>query len=327
MSEPSGEWALIDWIRRSAMPDARAVPIGPGDDMALVGSGDAEFLITVDVLLEGTHFDLRTATPRQVGYKALAVSLSDAAAMAALPVAAVAWVGFPAKTTMKFAKDLSRGLWDAAGRFACPIVGGDITSWPHAEPAGKPSSEKEARDGRLTVGTALVARPAGIRPVRRSGARPGDRLFVTGRLGGSVLGRHLDFVPRVAEARLLAQTADLHAMMDISDGLSTDLGHICRESGVGAVVRAEAVPVSPDAERLARKDGRTPLDHALNDGEDFELLFAVGAADAAHLVAEKPLGDLALTPIGEVIAGAGVVLVAPDGSRRPLPPGGWEHLR
>ena len=314
MTEPKGEWALIDWIRRRVRLDPAAVPIGPGDDMALVGlGGESEFLITVDVLLEGTHFDLRAATPRQVGYKALAISLSDAAAMASLPVAAVAWVGLPAASSMRFAQDLERGLWDAAERFACPIVGGDVTSW--------------AKAGGLTIGTALVSRAAGVRPVRRSGARPGDCLFVTGRLGGSILGRHLEFVPRVAEARELARLADLHAMIDLSDGLSTDLAHLCREGGVGAEVWADRVPVSPDAERLARRDGRPALEHALNDGEDFELLFSVGPEDGARLAGAGAVAGVALSHIGQVVAGAGVTLVGADGRRRPLPMGGWEHFR
>jgi thiamine-monophosphate kinase len=186
MSDAKGEWKLIEWIRSRTRLDPTAFPIGPGDDMALVGlGGESQCLLTIDSLMEGTHFDLSKATPRQVGYKALAVSLSDAAAMAAKPVCALAWVGLPETRDMAFAKELSAGMADIAEQFACPIVGGDITSW--SQPL-------------VTVGTALVARPAGIIPIRRSGAKAGDLLFVTGELGGSVLGRHLSFVPRVAEA-------------------------------------------------------------------------------------------------------------------------------
>ncbi len=311
MTTPKGEWVLIDWIRGRTRLDPETVPIGPGDDMALVRLGEEEMLITVDALLEGTHFDLSRASPRQVGHKALAVSLSDAAAMAARPVCAVAWVGLPEGRSMAFAEAISEGLRDAAARYDCPIVGGDVTSG----------------GGPLTVGTALVARPAGVRPVRRSGARPGDALFVTGRLGGSVLGRHLAVEPRVAEARQLAARVHLHAMIDLSDGLSTDLGHLTRESGVGAEVEAAAVPIAPDAEKLAREDGRSPLEHALDDGEDFELLFAVSPADAEGLAAEPPVGRVPLTRIGTVLEGKGMTLMAADGSRRPLEPGGYEHFR
>jgi thiamine-monophosphate kinase len=311
--EPRGEWKLIEWIRGRTRLDPNLFPIGPGDDMALVNlGGETQCLLTIDALLEGTHFDLSKATPRQVGYKALAISLSDAAAMASKPVCALAWVGLPRDRDMAFARNLSTGMAEAAEKFACPVVGGDITSWDQP---------------RLTVGTALVSRPAGVRPIRRNGAKPGDLLFVTGDLGGSVLGHHLTFTPRVAEARLLAARATIHAMMDLSDGLSTDLGHICRESGVGAEVLAEAVPVSADAKRLAKQDNREPLDHALNDGEDFELLLAVEPVDAQDLLKQNPLGDVKLTHIGQIIEGSGVTLVAADGSRAALPPSGYEHFR
>ena len=312
MPDDKGEGRLINWIRGRTRLDPRAVPLGPGDDMAIVRlAGESECLVTVDALIEGTHFDLEKATPRQVGYKALAVSLSDAAAMAALPVCAVAWVVLPNGRDMAFAKEICRGLADAAQRFDCPIVGGDIVSG----------------SGPLSVGTALVARADGIEPVRRSGAKPGDWLFVTGELGGSVVGRHLSFVPRVAEARILARTVALHAMIDLSDGLSTDLGHLCEESGVGAEVEAEAVPISADAQRLAETDGRPALEHALNDGEDFELLFAVGPEDGERLVAKNPLEGVPLSRIGRVTAGREVTLVRADGRREPLEPRGWEHFQ
>jgi len=312
MTEDKGEWKLIEWIRGRTRLNPAAVPIGPGDDMALVTlGGDTQCLLTIDALLEGTHFDLSKATPRQVGYKAMAVSLSDAAAMAAKPLCALAWVGLPEGRDMKFAEELSLGMADAAEKYACPIVGGDITSWKHG----------------LTLGTALVARPAGVIPVRRSGAKPGDLVFVTGELGGSVLGRHLAFTPRVAEARQLAAIATLHAMIDISDGLSTDLGHICRESGVAAEIMADAIPVSEDAKRLAATDGRAPLEHALNDGEDFELLLAVEPVDAQDLLKQNPLGQVRLTCIGKIIEGSGVTMIAADGSRTLVPPRGYEHFR
>ena len=312
MNDTKGEWKLIEWIRKRTQLNPAMVPIGPGDDMALVSlGGDSQCLVTVDVLLEGTHFDLAKATPRQVGYKAMAVSLSDVAAMAAKPLCAVAWVGLPDNRDLAFAEKICLGMSDAAERFACPIVGGDITSWK----------------GGLTVGTTLIARPAGVKPIRRNGAKPGDLLFVTGDLGGSGLGRHLTFSPRVGEARQLAAIATLHAMIDLSDGLSTDLGHICRESGVGAEIQADAIPISADAARLGKTDGRAPLEHALNDGEDFELLLAVEPVDAQDLLKQNPLGDVRLTCIGKIVEGRGVTLIGADGSKSPLPPGGYEHFR
>ena len=312
MNGTKGEWQLIEWIRSRTRLDPAAVPIGPGDDMALVGlGGETQCLVTIDALLEGTHFSFDQATPRQVGYKAMAVSLSDVAAMAAKPVCALAWVGLPEDRDMKFAEALSLGMADAAGKYACPVVGGDITSWKQP----------------LTIGTAIVARPAGIIPVRRSGAKPGDLLFVTGELGGSVLGRHLEFVPRIAEARQLAALVTVHAMIDLSDGISTDLAHICRESGVAAEIMADAIPISADAKKMAASDNRTPLDHALSDGEDFELLLAVEPVDAQDLLKQNPLGDVRLTHIGKVVEGSGVSIVAADGSKKALPPGGYEHFK
>ena len=150
---------------------------------------------------------------------------------------------------------------------------------------------------------------------------------MTGELGGSVLGRHLSFVPRVAEARRLARTVTLHAMIDLSDGLSTDLGHLGEESGVGAEVEAEAVPISADAQYLAETDGRPALEHALNDGEDFELLFAVGPEDGERLVAKNPLEGVPLSRIGRVTENRETTLVCTDGRREPLEPHGWEHFR
>jgi thiamine-monophosphate kinase len=311
--DTKGEWKLIEWIRSRTRLDPAAFPIGPGDDMAFVSlGGESQCLLTIDALLEGTHFDLSKCKPRQVGYKAMAVSLSDAAAMAAKPVCALAWVGLPTDRDMSFAKELSAGMTEAAEKYACPIVGGDVTSW---------------NQPRLTVGTALVARPAGVRPIRRNGAKPGDLLFVTGDLGGSVLGRHLEFEPRIAEARQLAALVTIHAMIDLSDGLSTDLDHVAHESGVGAEIMASAIPISSAARKMAASDDRTPLEHALNDGEDFELLLAVEPVDAQDLLKQNPLGDVKLTHIGQIVEGSGVTLVAADGSKSPLKPQGYEHFR
>jgi thiamine-monophosphate kinase len=313
MSDAKGEWKLIEWIRSRTRLDPTAFPIGPGDDMAMVGlGGESQCLLTIDALLEGTHFDLSKATPRQIGYKALAVSLSDAAAMAAKPVCALAWVGLPETHDMAFAKELCAGMADIAEQFSCPVVGGDITSW---------------KQPLVTVGTALVARPAGIIPIRRSGAKPGDLLFVTGELGGSVLGRHLSFVPRVTEARQLAALVTIHAMIDLSDGLSTDVNHIARESGVAAEIMADAIPVSDDAKRMAKDSGKTPLEHALNDGEDFELLLAVEPVDAQDLLKQNPLASVKLTCIGRIAEGSGVTMIQPDGKRSNVKPGGYEHFK
>jgi thiamine-monophosphate kinase len=163
--------------------------------------------------------------------------------------------------------------------------------------------------------------------VRRGGAKVGDVVFVTGPLGGSLLGRHLRPEPRVFEALALREAVPLHALIDISDGLSSDLGHILDESGgLGAVLDAAAIPTHPDAVALSARSGRTPLEHALGDGEDFELCFTVAPDDARRLVSAPPEG-VRLFPVGEVVERPGLWLRHPDGTLTPVEPAGFDHLK
>ena len=320
-----GEFAIIADIRR-ATRHGRRVKIGIGDDCAALDvRGDRLCLVTTDMLLEGTHFLLartplpaaarvpvkvRRATIFQVGWKAITCSVSDIAAMGCVPTAAVVSVGFSRDTCMAFARDLHRGLRAACDRYGVELVGGDVTAW----------------DQRMAISVTMLGRDAGLRPLTRSGARVGDRILVTGALGGSILGRHLTFEPRLKEALYLNRHFTIHSMIDISDGLSSDLGHIAEESGVGAVVEAGYVPISAVCRRLAAKTGRPPLRHALSDGEDYELLFTASPAVARRLLAEQPLG-VRVTDIGGIVKGHEVRLQLPDGSLRPLKPSGYEHLR
>jgi thiamine-monophosphate kinase len=298
---------ITDWFRRQRRLDPDAVPIGIGDDMAEIRvSGDATVLITTDMLLDGTHFDLATATLEQVGYKAMATSLSDCAAMATIPLAAVVAVGLPGGFGSSQLKRLHAGILQAADTYACPLVGGDITSWKG--------------DGRFAINVTMLSRRGAHPPVRRSGAQVGDIIGVTGSLGGSGLGRHLRFEPRVAEALEMADLVTIHAMMDISDGLSTDLNRICVQSGVGAVIEAAAVPISEDARRRA-----DPLDAALNEGEDFELLFTM-APQAWETLTRPWRRTVPLTRIGDVTQGPGMQLRTADGRSTELRPGGYDHL-
>ncbi len=302
---PKGEFAFIDWLRRRT-PSAGRVLLGPGDDTALVAwPGGPPCLVTTDMLLEGSCFRLAEAGPRRVGRKAMAVNLSDIAAMAGVPVAAVVSVGLPRRGGRELAEELYRGLREVADAFETPIVGGDTNSW----------------DGPLVINVTLLgeATPRGV--VRRSGARVGDRLLVTGPLGGSILGKHLDFTPRVREALLLHEIVPLHAMIDVSDGLAADVWHLCEESGCGAVLRADAIPIADAAHTI--KDGRPPLEHALGDGEDFELVFAVAPADARDLLDTQPVPGITLVEIGECVAEG--LWLEQDGQRRPLPPRGYVH--
>src|SRR5436190_16149315 len=265
-----GEFAFIDWLRRRTPADARVL-IGPGDDTAAVRfTPGAPCLVTTDMLLDGSCFRLAEAGPRRVGRKAMAVNLSDMAAMAGRPVAAVVSVGLPRQGGRALAEELYLGLREMADAFDTAVVGGDTNTW----------------DGGLVVSVTLLGEATPRGPVRRNGAKPGDWLLVTGPLGGSILGKHLDFTPRVREALQLHAAADLHAMIDISDGLAADVHHLCEESHCGAVLRAEAIPISDAARTI--QDGRPPLEHALSDGEDFELVFALPPAQAQRLLQSQP---------------------------------------
>src|SRR5579883_585153 len=197
------EFAFIDWLRKRT-PSAARVLLGPGDDTAALSwPGDVPCLVTTDMLLDGSCFVLAEAGPRRVGRKAMAVNLSDIAAMAGRPVAAVVSVGLPREGGRALAEELYRGLREAADAFDTAVVGGDTNSW----------------DGPLVVGVTLLGEATERGPVRRSGARPGDWLLATGDFGGSILGKHLDFTPRVREALALHAAAPLRAMIDVSDGL------------------------------------------------------------------------------------------------------------
>src|SRR5829696_5924458 len=246
---PTGEFAYIEWLRR-VTPAAAGVAVGPGDDTAVLRPPRGPLLVTTDMLLEGSCFRLADAGPRRVGRKAIAVNLSDIPAMAGVPTAAVVSVGLPRAGGRELAEGLYLGMREMADAFGVPLVGGDTNSW----------------DGPLSISVTLLGEATDRGPVLRSGAKVGDWVMVTGSLGGSILGHHLDFTPRVREALALHESAALHAMIDISDGLAADLNHICEESRCGAVLYASAIPISDAARELGRASGKTPLQHALGDG-------------------------------------------------------------
>jgi len=303
------ERQLIDWIRQHAAAHP-ALCLGIGDDAAMLDLGGQPCVVTVDMLTDHVDFELAQIDPRRAGRKALAVNLSDLAAMAARPLAAVVAVVLPRQGGMELAKALYQGMLPLAEKYHVAMAGGDTNSW----------------DGPLAVSLTLLGRPSARGPLRRSGARPGDRVVATGSFGGSLLGRHLDFEPRVHEATELHEHYELHAGIDVSDGLARDLAHLAAESGCGAVLHTEQIPVAEDARRLAAMlaDGSTPLEHALTDGEDFELLLAVATDEARRMASEQPL-DVPLAVIGEFVEEPGLWLADASGRREPLEPKGWEH--
>jgi len=298
---------ITEWFARQSKLSPQDFPIGIGDDMAQIQLAEGiSVLITTDMLLDGVHFNLEKATLEQVGYKAMAVSLSDCAAMATVPVAAVVSVALPKSFGEKQLKRLHAGITLAAGKFACPLIGGDITAWPNQEP--------------FALSVAMLSRPTGIGPITRSGAKSGDAICVTGSLGGAISGRHLEFQPRVREAIKIAQIACVNAMIDISDGLSTDLNRICNASHVGAVVDADSIPISDQASK-----SEDPLASALNDGEDFELLFTLPQDQCKRLL-QNWTGPVPITQIGIVTDTKKPQIKMPNGQVIDLQPKGYDHL-
>ena len=292
------EFDFVDWLKRQTAGDPRIlVPLG--DDLAAM-KWDANdlVLIGVDQVLDGIHFDSKMHGPREVGRKVMNRNLSDCGAMACLPAAAVVTMALPRGIGDQYAKDLYLGLRDAADPFDCPVLGGDTASWP----------------GKLVVTVTILGRSAGVKPIERRGAKAGDGVYVTGPLGGSLLGRHMTFSPRVRLGRELAETGRVTAMVDISDGLSRDITNLARASEVAVVIEATRVPIHRDAEEMAKNDAKRPLDHALHDGEDFELLFTASGSGPIE----------GAIRIGRVASGSGVTIEG-DGDTRVLTPLGWEH--
>jgi thiamine-monophosphate kinase len=298
------------WIRTRGLPGARPglVKVGPGDDCAvLAGQGAGwDLLLKTDGVVAGVHFNQRAPAGR-VGYKALARPLSDIAASGGEPLAAVVCAALARRHAGRWAREFQKGLARSAGRWRCPVVGGDVSGTP----------------GPTTVAVAVLGRVEKGRALLRSRARLGDRVFVTGELGGSILGRHLAFAPRLAEGRWLSRFKGVGGAIDVSDGLTRDLAHILEESGgLGAELSAADIPVSPAARRL----GGDALVHALADGEDYELLFTVRPARSAALARSWPFRTR-LTEIGVIRRrGAGLRLREASGRLRRIRPAGWEHL-
>ena len=301
---------LIHWLRRT-VTTSDAVRVGLGDDAAVVRFTGSDAVVTTDMLMDGVDFVLGEVEARRVGHKILAVNLSDLAAMAARPVAAFVSLALPRTGGLELARELYRGMLPLAERHGVTIAGGDTNSW----------------QGPLVANVTVLGTPSPRGSLLRSGARAGDKIIVTGSFGGSILGHHLDFEPRIADARLLHERYELHAGMDVSDGLTLDLARLCQASGCGAVVRTEAIPIAAAAVECARQrnDGSTPLDHALSDGEDFELLLAVPPGAAERMLHEQPLADVRLTEIGEFVAQPGLWQVNSTGSRLPMVVRGFEH--
>jgi thiamine-monophosphate kinase len=326
-----GERGLIARIRERLGPPPRAVRLGIGDDAAAVDWPGDTLLLTTDTLVEDVHFRRATASFTDIGAKALAVNLSDIAAMGGEPRYALLALALPADLTVAAVDDLYAGLAAEATGHGVTVVGGDTCAAPD----------------RMVVTITLVGGVAGA-PVSRRGARPGNALLVTGRLGAAAAGlavlegamtgvpddvrrtvtqAHRRPIPRVAEGRLVGASGAATAMIDLSDGLATDLAHICAESGVGAEVRLPALPVDAATRRVAEAAGADPIAWAVGGGEDYELLVAV-APERAEDLAQLIHGETGtpVTVIGEVRpADEGLRFVDADGRVRTMRPG-FDHF-
>ena len=305
-------------------------------------------LVTVDQIADGVHFRLSTTPLSRIARKAITRNLSDVAAMGAVPVAAVVAGCLPRGFGEMRANELFDHMRQVAASYDCPLIGGDISMWDHA----------------LLLSVTVLAEPRGVAPILRSGAQSGDIICVTGALGGSLeeialqfpegaprptcaplLGyiHHLDFEPRLTVARQLASHPDIrpHCMIDLSDGLGKDLAHLCLPlpsshlpapsshlplpSALSAELWLDKLPISRGAVQASQRDGKPPWQHALGDGEDYELCFTVSPAKAARLPREidgVPIARIGfMKPRGETL----ITLVHPDGSRQPMGEQGWEH--
>ncbi len=310
-----------------SLPTNATVVVGAGDDCAVLETGapDRLLLFKTDAVVEGVHY-VRSTAPEKIGHKALGRCLSDVAAMAGTPTAALVAIGLPGGFDAAFVEAVYAGMGTLARRHGVAIVGGETTANPE----------------HVWISVAVVGFAPRGRVVLRSGALPGDAIFVTGELGGSLAGKHLEFEPRLAEARWLAEHFGVHAMIDISDGLAGDLRHLLKAGGVGAELLRDAIPVSRAAKESSRQaEGalrgpggapshaapKPPLLAALTDGEDFELLFTVASADAVPLLDawKKQYSGLRLSCIGKIVAGEGVVIRDRD-RVEPLNAHGYEHF-
>jgi thiamine-monophosphate kinase len=305
------ELELIARLTRS-LPTNAAVVAGAGDDCAVLDCGQPGryLLFKTDAVVEGVHFTAKTA-PEQIGHKALGRCLSDVAAMAGRPLAALVTAALPDNFSPDFVERIYTGINALAQRHGVAIAGGETTRNPE----------------RLLLSIAMVGEVARASCILRSGAKAGDALMVTGELGGSLAGKHLEFEPRLAEAQWLAEHFPIHAMIDVSDGLAGDLRHILQSSHVGAELLARAIPVSRAAKLQAREQSKLPLLCALGDGEDFELLFTVGSGHAVALLDgwKKQFPKLRLSCIGRITAEPGLKMQDKTGLH-PLETHGYVHF-
>lgn len=325
-----GEFGLISLLIEGSVSDPGSVVVGIGDDTAVLLPTPRHLqLLTTDMLVEGVHFDLQTTTPWQLGYKAVAVSLSDVAAMGGSPKHAVVSLALPKATPIEFVVNLYQGMKEICHAFQVNIVGGDTVSSPHG----------------LVINVAVMGEVEPAHLVRRTGAHPGDLVVVTGTLGNSGAGlallqrgdwekyefawplvtAHLTPRPQVKAGQTIARLGAT-SMNDISDGLASELNEIASASGVGVRLVAADVPLADELIQSEAVLGKSPLEYALYGGEDFQLVFTIGSDKFSAL--KNADSGINFTAVGEVMdSRQGVLLVLEDGSSSVLEPKGYNHFR
>jgi len=292
-----GEFGFIERFAKQ-IHIGRDVVKGIGDDTAVIDVGGKDYLLlTTDMLVEGTHFLRTMMSPQEIGRKALACSISDIAAMGGDPTYAVVSLGAPSNISAQLIEGIGEGINILAKEFGISVVGGDTV-----------------QNSRIIINVALLGKVRKDEVVYRKGAKRGDIIFVTGALGDSFKSRkHLYFKPCVAQAHFLIRHAQPTAMMDISDGLAGDLGHILRQSKVGALLKEAKIPLAKGA----------TLQQALHDGEDFELLFTVRPADADTIRRTK---RFRFYEIGTIVSGNSLMMLFKNGQKRKVEMTGFEHF-
>jgi thiamine-monophosphate kinase len=328
-----GEFGFIRKISRGCLIRPAAIIKAIGDDAAAFTiDADRVSLVTTDLLVERIHFSRKTISGFDLGYKSLAVNLSDIAAMGGEAREAFVSIAIPQDCPLEYIEDAYNGMKRLAADFDVNILGGDTTG-----------SKID-----LIINVAVMGTVAKEELMTRDAARPGDIIFSTGYLGDSKAGLHLILnniradseelkalhkahvlpEPHLREGRFLAGQPGTRAAIDVSDGLSSDLGHISEQSAVGALLYADKIPISSALQKFCTRFGFNPIDFALAGGEDYTLLCTV-AAEKAEETARKYKDTLhrQLFRIGEITAGHGLEIIFADGSSKPVMPGGWNHFK
>lgn len=302
LTEAMSELNFINWIRsqqQSAPPG-----YGIGDDCAVIRSKEG-WLVSTDMLMDGTHFELNKVGPKLAGRKALAVNLSDIAAMAGIPKHIFISLALPKDGGSRLGREVMTGIQELAQPFGVSISGGDTNAWK----------------GPLVINITILGIEGPKGAVLRSGAKVGDRLLVTGPLGGSLNGHHLTFQPRVKDAQVLSDKYNLNAMIDLSDGLTKDANLIAEESNCGVVINTDRIPIHESIQNLPAED---QIARACSDGEDFELAFAVPPKTAKQILDDQPLESY-IFEVGYFIQNSGIFIENSLEKQKKIDPEGFFH--